>query len=73
MADERLKLEQQSDISSYIHYIKTMGGDESSLDDYPIEKERITARFLQVILREPEGFSMKFWVPYSSNQGSVLK
>ena len=40
MADERLKLEQQSDISSYIHYIKTMGGDESSLDDYPIEKER---------------------------------
>ena len=40
MADERLKLEQQADISSYIHYLKTMGGDESSLTDYPLEKEK---------------------------------
>ncbi len=30
--------EQQSEISEYIHYIKTMGGDEA--DNYPVEKER---------------------------------
>jgi two-component system, response regulator YesN len=33
-------LEQQSSISEYIHHIKTMGGDESSIDAYPVEKER---------------------------------
>lgn len=32
--------EQQSDISEYIHYIKTMGGDENSLQSYPLEKEK---------------------------------
>jgi two-component system, response regulator YesN len=32
--------DQQSNISEYIHYIKTMGGDEKSLKAYPIEKER---------------------------------
>ncbi len=37
---EREYQEYQSDISEYIHYIKTMGGDESSLEAYPIEKER---------------------------------
>ena len=30
--------EQQSEISEYIHYIKTMGGDEA--ENYPVEKER---------------------------------
>ncbi|HOJ10228.1 MAG TPA: PocR ligand-binding domain-containing protein [Clostridiales bacterium] len=33
-------LEQQSDISEYIHYIKTFGGDSSELNSYPIEKEK---------------------------------
>lgn len=37
---EREYQEYQSDISEYIHYIKTMGGDEASLDSYPIEKEK---------------------------------
>ena len=37
---EREYQEYQSDISEYIHYIKTMGGDESSLESYPIEKEK---------------------------------
>ncbi|MDK2800879.1 MAG: two-component system, response regulator YesN [Clostridiales bacterium] len=32
--------EQQSDISEYIHYIKTMGGDDSALPSYPLEKEK---------------------------------
>jgi two-component system, response regulator YesN len=32
--------EQQSHISEYIQYIKTMGGDEKSLETYPIEKEK---------------------------------
>lgn len=37
---EREYLEHQADISEYIHYIKTMGGDESSLETYPLEKEK---------------------------------
>ncbi len=37
---EREYQEYQSDISEYIHYIKTMGGDETSLEAYPIEKEK---------------------------------
>jgi len=31
---------QQSDISQYIHYVKTMGGDENPVKGYPLEKER---------------------------------
>jgi len=31
---------QQSSISQYIHYIKTMGGDESPVKSYPLEKEK---------------------------------
>lgn len=38
--DEREYQEYQSDISEYIQYIKTMGGDETSLESYPIDKER---------------------------------
>lgn len=38
--DEREYHEQQSDISEYIHYIKTMGGKESDLHSYPLEKEK---------------------------------
>jgi len=38
--EEREYHEQQSDISEYIHYIKTMGGDDSSLSSYPLEKEK---------------------------------
>lgn len=37
---EREYQEYQSDISEYIHYIKTMGGDETSLEAYPIDKEK---------------------------------
>lgn len=37
---EREYHEQQADISEYIHYIKTMGGDEASLESYPLEKEK---------------------------------
>ncbi|NMA67441.1 MAG: helix-turn-helix domain-containing protein [Clostridiaceae bacterium] len=40
MVDERLKLKQQSDISSYIHHIKTMGGNDEASEHYPIEKEK---------------------------------
>ncbi len=32
--------EQQSDISQYIHYIKTMGGEENPVKSYPLEKEK---------------------------------
>lgn len=37
---EREYQDYQSDISEYLHYIKTMGGDEGSQDTYPIEKEK---------------------------------
>jgi two-component system, response regulator YesN len=39
-SEERDLLEQQSDISEYIHYIKTMGGSPEASDAYPLEKER---------------------------------
>jgi len=38
--EERENLEQQSDISEYVHYIKTMGGNDSEYESYPIEKEK---------------------------------
>lgn len=38
--DRRENQEQQSDISEYIHYIKTIGGNGSSIPSYPIEKEK---------------------------------
>lgn len=38
--EDREYLEQQSDISEYIHYIKTMGGDVSDTKGYPIAKEK---------------------------------
>jgi len=43
---EREYIDHQSSISEYIHYIKTMGGDEKSLYDYPIEKERELLRLI---------------------------
>ena len=38
--EEREYHEQQADISEYIHYIKTIGGAENSLETYPLEKEK---------------------------------
>jgi two-component system, response regulator YesN len=38
--EEREMYAQQSDISDYIYYIKTMGGDESKLEGYPLDKEK---------------------------------
>lgn len=38
--EERELLEQQSNISEYIHHIKSMGGKETDMPPYPIEKER---------------------------------
>jgi two-component system response regulator YesN len=32
--------EQQSNISGYIHHIKTMGGDDIQVESYPLEKEK---------------------------------
>jgi AraC-like DNA-binding protein/ligand-binding sensor protein len=37
---EKDNLDQQSNISEYIHYIKTMGGSESDMKEYPLEKEK---------------------------------
>lgn len=38
--EDRELQEQQSVISEYIHHIKTMGGEDSGIQSYPIEKER---------------------------------
>jgi len=38
--EEREFHEHQSDISEYLHYIKTMGGDDKSINSYPLEKEK---------------------------------
>ncbi|MCX7788772.1 MAG: PocR ligand-binding domain-containing protein [Spirochaetes bacterium] len=38
--DDRERLTQQSNISAYIHYLKSMGGDESLITGYPLKKER---------------------------------
>lgn len=38
--EDRELQEQQSDISEYIHYIKTMGGDYPETNSYPLEKEK---------------------------------
>lgn len=38
--EEREKYDQQSSISDYIYYIKTMGGGESGIQAYPLEKEK---------------------------------
>lgn len=38
--EEREYQSQQSDISEYIHYIKTMGGEISDKQSYPLEKEK---------------------------------
>jgi len=38
--EEQELLEQQSNISEYIHHIKSMGGKETEMPPYPIEKER---------------------------------
>lgn len=40
LSESREILEQQSDISAYIHHIKTMGGEDEYAKDYPIEKEK---------------------------------
>jgi len=37
---EREAHEQQANISQYIHHIKTMGGDDTNISGYPLEKER---------------------------------
>jgi two-component system response regulator YesN len=38
--EEREFQEYQSDISGYLHYIKTMGGDDKDFSSYPLEKEK---------------------------------
>lgn len=38
--EEKYYHDQQADISEYIHYIKTMGGDDQNLQSYPLEKEK---------------------------------
>ena len=38
--EEREFQDQQANISEYLQYIKTMGGDEHSLETYPLEKEK---------------------------------
>jgi YesN/AraC family two-component response regulator len=38
--EEREQQEQQADISGYLHYIKTMGGDDTSARSYPLDKEK---------------------------------
>ncbi|MCR4434790.1 MAG: PocR ligand-binding domain-containing protein [Clostridiales bacterium] len=38
--EQREYQDQQSDISEYIHYIKTMGGNVSEIQSYPLEKEK---------------------------------
>lgn len=38
--EDRELYRQQSDISEYIKYIKTMGGSERTFNDYPIDKEK---------------------------------
>jgi YesN/AraC family two-component response regulator len=45
-AAEREQLAQQSNISEYIHHIKTMGGDEDVSNEYPLEKERVLLRLI---------------------------
>lgn len=40
LSESREILEQQSDISMYIHHIKTIGGQEEHIGSYPIEKEK---------------------------------
>lgn len=37
---ERESLAQQSEISEYIHHIKTMGGESNEIASYPVEKEK---------------------------------
>ncbi|MGI6777081.1 MAG: PocR ligand-binding domain-containing protein [Acetivibrionales bacterium] len=43
--------EQQANISEYIHYIKTMGGDDSNLHSYPLEKKGNSCRLYQLAIR----------------------
>lgn len=38
--DERELHQQQANISEYIHFIKTMGGNDSEISGYPLEKEK---------------------------------
>lgn len=38
--EEQKQHELQSDISEYIHFIKSMGGNDESLHSYPLEKEK---------------------------------
>lgn len=54
--EEREYNEQQSNISEYIHYIKTMGGEEDPKKEYPLEKER---ELLSLITRGDKEGSQK--------------
>ena len=44
--EEREYIDHQANISKYIHYIKTMGGDDKGQNNYPIEKERELLRLI---------------------------
>ncbi|NLC67801.1 MAG: helix-turn-helix domain-containing protein, partial [Clostridiaceae bacterium] len=46
--EEREYVDYQSNISKYIHYIKTMGGDDKKLNGYPLEKERELLRLISL-------------------------
>jgi two-component system, response regulator YesN len=45
---EQEMLDQQSNISEYIKYIKTMGGDDSSISEYPLQKEKELLSFISL-------------------------
>jgi two-component system response regulator YesN len=46
--EEREYIDHHSSISKYIHYIKTMGGDDKKQSNYPIEKERDLLRLISL-------------------------
>ncbi len=46
LSESREILEQQSDISKYIHYLKTMGGLEEAVGSYPLDKEKELLAFI---------------------------
>ncbi|MFQ3619745.1 MAG: PocR ligand-binding domain-containing protein [Spirochaetales bacterium] len=50
--EEQERLAQQSNISSYIHYLKTMGGDESQITGYPLKKEKELLKLIALGDRE---------------------
>ncbi len=46
--EEREYIEHHANVSEYIHYIKTMGGNDIEINNYPIEKERDLLRLISL-------------------------